>query len=221
MMKIYKLDGELEVLTGLHIGAGDDIMKIGGVSNSVIKDINSNEPYVPGSSIKGKMRSLLEWYYGLVNIGRNEEDKGKPFSSKYLTHLSFPKDENLKKKAENIIKLFGDANAEENRTNYGITRLSFSDCEIVKNEDMKSTESKYENVIDRTNGTAKYPRQTERVCKGVKFKYSITLKVFDEDEENLKIIVKNGLELIESDYLGGNGTRGYGRVSFSNKDEWK
>lgn len=221
-MEIYKLNGELEVLTGLHIGAGDDVMKIGGVSNSVIKDANSNEPYIPGSSIKGKMRSLLEWHYGLVNIGRDDEDEGKPFSSKYLNHPSFPKDTILIQDAENILKLFGDANAEEDRPNYGITRLSFSDCEIVKNEAIKNTESKYENVIDRTNGTAKHPRQTERVCKGVKFKYSISLKIFEQDDEKkLKDIVKNGLELIENDYLGGNGTRGYGRVSFSNKDDWK
>ncbi|XPV70419.1 MAG: type III-A CRISPR-associated RAMP protein Csm3 [Halarcobacter sp.] len=225
-MKILKLVGELEVLTGLHIGAGDDVMKIGGVSNSVIKDINTDKPYVPGSSIKGKMRSLLEWHFGLVNVGRDDKEKGKPFSSKYFSDVVFEK-EGKKEKAVNLIKLFGDANSEEKRENYGVTRLSFSDCSLIEQKDIKNlTESKYENVIDRTNGTAKHPRQTERVCRGVKFNYIISLKIiedkpFDDEQDKLKDIVKKGLELIEDDYLGGNGTRGYGRVSFSNKDKWE
>lgn len=230
-MRILKLCGEIEVLSGLHIGASDDVMKIGGVSNSVIKDANTNNPYIPGSSIKGKMRSLLEWSFGIVHLGRTKDEEGKPFSSEYLKDPAFTK-EDIKSNAENILKLFGDANSDEKRKNYGLTRLSFCDCEILEQKDIeKKTEAKYENVIDRTNGTAKHPRQTERVSKGVKFEYTITLKVFDnvkfdenvsiDNEKEFKEIVEKGLNLIESDYLGGNGTRGYGRVSFSNKNNWE
>lgn len=68
-MKIITLSGQIEILSGLHIGGGDDTMKIGGIDSGVIKDINTNKPYIPGSSIKGKMRSLLEWNNRLVVYG--------------------------------------------------------------------------------------------------------------------------------------------------------
>jgi len=78
------------------------------------------------------------------------------------------------------------------------------------------SEAKYENVINRQKGTAEHPRQTERVPAGVKFDFDIRIKVLDEhdDETELVNMVKKGFELIESDYLGGNGSRGYGRVKF-------
>lgn len=210
-MEIVKIKGKIEVLTGLHIGGGDDTMKIGGIDNQVVKDTNSGYPYIPGSSLKGKMRSLLEWKYGLVGIS-----EGEPFSSKYLKDVKF-KNGDDRKKAENLLKLFGDKDGE-----FGITRISVGDCFITKeieekykNKEIKLSEAKYENVIDRVSGTAKHPRQTERVPGGVKFNFDIRVKVLDEDdkEEFIKII-KEGLELIEADYLGGNGSRGYGRVKF-------
>ena len=84
---------------------------------------------------------------------------------------------------------------------------------------MELSEAKYENVIDRQKGTASNPRQTERVPAGVKFDFDIRIKVLDEDnEEELISMVKRGLELIENDYLGGSGSRGYGRVKFTIKE---
>ena len=78
------------------------------------------------------------------------------------------------------------------------------------------SEAKFENVIDRKSGTAKHPRQTERVPVGVEFEYDIRIKVLDGDsEDELVDMVKKGLSLIEDDYLGGNGSRGYGRVKFT------
>jgi len=211
-MKILKLTGEVEVLTGLHIGGGDDTMRIGGIDNPVIKDVNTNEPYIPGSSLKGKMRSLLEWHFGLVGIS-----EGEPFSSEFLKDVKF-KSENDKKNAQILLKVFGDKSGES-----GITRASFSDCKLTDDsKELETSEAKYENVIDRQKGTAKNPRQTERVPAGVNFKYDIRLKVLDEDnEEDFKNIIKQGLILIENDYLGGNGSRGYGRVEFSNKENWE
>ena len=203
-MKIVKLTGQIELLSGLHIGGGDDTMKIGGIDNGVVKDVNSDKPYIPGSSLKGKMRSLLEWDSGVVGVGN-----GSPFNSKLIDKL--PKDENLIKNAETLLKLFGDKEGE-----YGITRINVGDCKLHDaSKGMVLSEAKYENVINRQKGTAEHPRQIERVPAGVKFDFDIRVKVFEEDNENELInMVKKGFELIESDYLGGSGSRGYGRVRF-------
>ena len=208
-MKIVKLTGQIEILTGLHIGGGDDTMKIGGIDNGVIKDVNSDKPYIPGSSLKGKMRSLLELHHRLVHL---PSAKGEPFKPSLLDEV--PEDE--KQNAVNIIKLFGASGEEAEK--YGITRISVGDCSLSKeSENMELSEAKYENVIDRKSGTAKHPRQTERVPAGVKFDYDIRIKVLEgDDEEALVNMVKKGLSLIEDDYLGGSGSRGYGRVRFIN-----
>jgi len=204
-MKIVKLTGTIELLSGLHIGGGDDTMKIGGIDNGVIKDVNTDKPYIPGSSLKGKMRSLLEWDCGVVGVG-----DGNPFNSKLIEKL--PQDEALVHRAEVLLKLFGDKEGA-----FGITRINVGDCALSKtSEDMVLSEAKYENVINRQKGTAEHPRQTERVPAGVKFDFDIRIKVLDEhdDEAELVDMVKKGFELIESDYLGGSGSRGYGRVKF-------
>jgi CRISPR-associated protein Csm3 len=214
-MKIIKLTGNIELLSGLHIGGGDDTMKIGGIDNGVIKDINTNKPYVPGSSLKGKMRSLLEWDIGVVGIG-----DGGPFNSKFLNNPLF-NDAKKKEEALNLLKLFGNGKSDDNFNEIiPITRISVGDCQLSKeSENMELSEAKYENVIDRQKGTASNPRQTERVPAGVKFDFDIRIKVLDEDnEEELISMVKRGLELIENDYLGGSGSRGYGRVKFTIKE---
>ena len=208
-MKIVKLTGQIELLSGLHIGGGDDTMKIGGIDNGVVKDVNSDKPYIPGSSLKGKMRSLLEWDAGVVGIG-----DGTPFNSNLMNKL--PQDESLIQDAETLLKLFWDKEGA-----YGITRINVGDCALVAKDGEITSEAKYENVINRQKGTAEHPRQTERVPAGVKFDYDIRVKIFDgDDEEAMKKMIKRGLELIENDYLGGSGSRGYGRVEFSNKENW-
>jgi CRISPR-associated protein Csm3 len=225
-MKIIKLTGTLEVLTGLHIGGGDDTMKIGGIDNQVIKDPNTGHPYVPGSSIKGKMRSLLEWHLGFVGISQ-----GEPLKPQYLLDPIFDDEEKLQN-AITLLKLFGatitkkDEEALQKRnidTNHyiGISRLSVGDAHLSdeaskkhKEGKLQLFEAKYENVINRCRARAN-PRQTERVPAGVTFDLDIRIKVLhnDDEKEFLKMIEK-GIELIESDYLGGNGSRGYGRVKF-------
>lgn len=215
-MKIVKLTGQIELLSGLHIGGGDDTMKIGGIDNGVIKDINTDKPYIPGSSLKGKMRSLLEWNIGVVNLNRNnEKENGEPLNSKHIfdkndnfIDTAF-NDEKLFKKAKNLLKLFGDKEGK-----YGITRISVGDCSLVEVDGQKVSEAKYENVIDRQKGTASNPRQTERVPAGVKFDFDIRVKVLEDSEEELVQMVKDGLDLVANDYLGGSGSRGYGRVKF-------
>lgn len=221
-MKIVKLTGTIELLSGLHIGGGDDTMKIGGIDNGVIKDVNSDKPYIPGSSLKGKMRSLLEWHIGVVNLNRpkNKNKEGEPFSSEFIwkdkekeefLDTAF-NDKELLKNAQNLLKLFGDKEGA-----YGITRINVGDCQLSdESNTMVLSEAKYENVINRQKGTAEHPRQTERVPAGVKFDFDIRIKVLSENDDESALInmVKKGFELIESDYLGGNGSRGYGRVKF-------
>jgi len=238
-MKFIKLKGTIKVETGLHIGGGDDTMRIGGIDNQVIKDINTNKPYIPGSSLKGKMRSLLEWDIGVVNLNReyeiediekNKDENGKPLNSAHIwkknkkgeflknefIDVAF-QDEKLFKKAETLLKLFGDKEGE-----FGITRVSIGDCRLSKNsENMKLSEAKYENVIDRQKGTAQHPRQIERVPAGVEFEFDIRIKVLNGDsEQEFKEMIEKGLELIENDYLGGSGSRGYGRVKFIDR-KWE
>ena len=225
-MKIITLTGKIKLVSGLHIGGGDDTMRIGGIDNQVIKDANTGYPYIPGSSLKGKMRSLLEWHLGLVGIS-----EGEPFSPKFLKNAIF----NDKQKFNNaitLLKLFGSSiiKADEKvikekgleKEFLGITRINVGDCYLTKdmiqkyeNKEIKLSEAKYENVIDRCSGTAKHPRQTERVPAGVEFDFDIRVKILPgDDKEAVLGMVKKGLELVESDYLGGNGSRGYGRVKF-------
>lgn len=211
-MKIVKLTGTIELLSGLHIGGGDDTMKIGGIDNGVIKDVNTDKPYIPGSSLKGKMRSLLEWDCGVVGIG-----DGNPFNSKLIDKL--PKDKALIERAKILLKLFGDKEGA-----FGITRINVGDCALSQiSEKMVLSEAKYENVINRQKGTAEHPRQIERVSAGVKFDFDIRVKVLEDEgdnEEELISMVEKGLDLVQDDYLGGSGSRGYGRVKFIDR-KWE
>ena len=198
--KIVKITGKIELKTGLHIGAGNDSIHIGGVDNAVIKDPITKKPYIPGSSIKGKIRTLLEWATGRVR-------DSKPFATK-------DKDD------DPIARIFGNG---KNDPNYkgGPTRASFSDCQLSeennkKLEEIGYTEIKTEVTIDRISGTAAGagPRSTERVPAGAKFDFEVTYKVFDkQDEENLELLLL-GMKLLEYDALGGSTSRGYGRISF-------
>ncbi|OQX59402.1 MAG: type III-A CRISPR-associated RAMP protein Csm3 [Helicobacteraceae bacterium 4484_230] len=209
-MKIVNIKGQIELLSGLHIGRGDDTMKIGGIDNGVIKDINTDRPYIPGSSLKGKMRSLLEWNIGVVGIG-----DGSPFNSRLLGNPVF-NDASRRKEAITLLKLFGNGKSDDGFDEATpITRISVGDCSLVEVDGQKVSEAKYENVINRKTGTASNPRQTERVPAGVKFYFDIRVKILEEDnEEELVGMVKDGLELVANDYLGGSGSRGYGRVAF-------
>ncbi|MDR2034015.1 MAG: type III-A CRISPR-associated RAMP protein Csm3 [Helicobacteraceae bacterium] len=209
-MEIVSIKGQIKILTGLHIGGGDEVMKIGGIDNPVIKT-TKGDPYIPGSSIKGKMRSLLEWNYRLVGLG-----DGKPFGSNTLGKVLDPSD---REAAKTLIKLFGDSNSkakDAEKAEFGITRVSVGDCHLSSGQGaLKLTEAKYENVIDRKSGTAQHPRQSERVPAGVKFDFDIRVKIFEgDDKDALVSMVRKGIELIGSDFLGGSGSRGYGRVKF-------
>lgn len=207
LTKVHVLHAELVCRSGVHIGASDSEMHIGGIDNAVVKHPITQEPYIPGSSIKGKVRSLLEWRSGFVSNGPlGWRDYINSHSDKVLA----------------ILKLFGvggqvltDAQAKE----IGPTRLSFWDCSLlpewissVRTSEGSYTEVKTENSIDRIAGTAKNPRQTERVPADARFDFKVTVKVLDD--ENLLDTLLAGLKLLELDGIGGSVSRGYGKVKF-------
>lgn len=220
LLKMITVEAKLELLSGLHIGAGNQEIHIGGIDNSVIKHPYTNEPYIPGSSLKGRMRSLLEWRAGVVG-----ESEGKPANSKTLERLTKPEDSQKKKQAETIVRLFGISGDAENKTflYIGPSRLSFWDAPLDeewvserKRLDEALFEVKSENSINRISGVADSPRQTERVPAGARFDFRLTLKVLDDDDENVLLdTVLAGMRLLELDGIGGSSSRGYGKLRFT------
>ncbi|RLC14672.1 MAG: type III-A CRISPR-associated RAMP protein Csm3 [Deltaproteobacteria bacterium] len=216
LVEFKEITGKIILRTGLHIGGGDTEMKIGGTDNPVIKHPYSQEPYIPGSSLKGKVRSLLEMRSGLM-VGT----KGSPVSLKTLKKLNGKEKEDCEK----ILKLFGASGADQDAGNtLGPTRASFADCPLEKGwkekvlkEHWSYTEVKSENSINRIMGTAENSRFTERVPADTVFEFSITLKQLGLDEK-LEEFLLEGLKLLQMDSLGGSGSRGYGRVEFEFDD---
>ena len=215
LTRISTITGKIELLSGLHIGSGNTEIHIGGTDNPVIKNPINQQPYIPGSSIKGKMRSLLEWHSGLVG-----DTNGKPVTFKDIDKLAAEKQE----QAKQIIKLFGgapDNNIKgELLDEIGPTRLAFWDCalnpgwvEYMEEKSLMLTETKMENTIDRIKGTADNPRNTERVPASAVFEFNLTLRVHDDEDDVLDTLII-GLKLLELTGLGGSGSRGYGKIKF-------
>ncbi|NPA33866.1 MAG: type III-A CRISPR-associated RAMP protein Csm3 [Chlorobi bacterium] len=203
LVKKLVLKGILKVKTGLHIGAGRDAAKIGGLDNPVIRAaLRDNQPYIPGSSLKGKIRSLLELVEGVNCLENNHNTNG-----------------NCK-----ICKIFGGSAA--NKQNHA-SRVIFRDAyltsesaELLKNADLDYpyTETKTETAIDRILGNAKKGtlRETERIPAGTEFCVEIVVNVMkgqnEPTDKELKEKLALGVRLLNSDYLGGSGSRGYGQV---------
>ncbi len=189
LVKKIKLTYTLRLLTGLHVGGNSENVEIGGIDSPVIK-LPDGKPYIPGSSLKGKMRCLLEQARGVKLCGNSEinnmfgnADKNNPQPSKVI---------------------FRDAY---------LTKESVEKFEEYSNMDMPFTEQKSENVINRVSGKAEHPRQIERVPKGAEFGVEIVLNIWDNDNEECMLkILEEGINLLENDYLGGSGSRGYGQV---------
>lgn len=193
LVKKIVIKSTLEVVTGLHIGGSKENVEIGGIDNPVIKvATRRNQPYIPGSSLKGKMRSLLEQINGATKVGGNEE----------------------------VNNLFGFAEKDKSQPSKLIVRDAYLKAESVAELekaplDMPYTENKFENTIDRVKGKAEHPRQSERVPAGAVFDVEMIVNVWDTDNKDALLkLLKQGISLIENDYLGGSGSRGYGQVKF-------
>jgi len=205
--KIHKITGIILLQSGLHIGAGKDAVEIGGLDQPIIKNPLTNAPYIPGSSLKGKMRSLLE---ARLLAERPETRKaiesGKPCQ---CGRRDCP-----------ICMIFGVSGSAKKDDNLGPTRILVRDSllderckELFERGDLPM-EIKYENSIDRRKGVATNPRPLERVPAGARFAFNIGLRVYRDDPADLMDWLFRGLKLVELDALGGGGSRGCGEIRF-------
>jgi len=223
------LEGEMLCESGLHVGAGKGSLEIGGADNPVVKDAQGR-PYVPGSSLRGRIRSLLEQATGmavpseLVYISKRKGQEVRIHQS------DRPDDE--------ICILFGRspgrmekaAGGDENGAQATPARLSVFDAPLIagsitpqmrENLDDELTEVKSENAIDRITSQAN-PRTLERVPAGARFRIRMVLDLLCAEDAVLPALLVQGLRLLEDDALGGGGSRGNGRVSFDNlKLTWR
>ncbi len=196
LKKKIRLQTTITLLTGLHIGGSKDNVEIGGIDSPVIKlATKKGQPYIPGSSLKGKMRCLLEQAAGVTEVGADAE----------------------------VNKLFGFAGKKEDtRPSKVIVRdamlseKSATELEKCDNLDMPYTENKYENVIDRVKGVAEHPRQIERVPAGAVFNVEMIINVWDDDNDGTELLamLTKAMNMLENDFLGGSGSRGYGQIKF-------
>jgi CRISPR-associated protein Csm3 len=225
------INTEIELLTGLRIGDSKETLDIGGVDSPVVRRKDNNQPYIPGSSIKGKIRCLLEQIRGL-NADSNSRQNRSLVCALFGSSDNADKIRPLKNKADKldkktqkteITKLENEIQSwEGNKSRIIVRDSNLSDDSIAKLEksdftDMPFTEIKWENVIDRVKGAAKNGgiRQIERVPAGASFKLGFIINIFEKDDKDtLLSLFIEGLELLEDDYLGGSGTRGYGQIAF-------
>lgn len=188
-----QITGDLEVKTGMHIGGNSAFAAIGAVDSSVIKDTRTNLPMIPGSSLKGKMRSLL--------------------AKEYNGQIVNPDDD-----APQLTRLFGSAKKDHvKRSRVLISDMIMANSKELRNSGLQSmTEVKFENTINRATAVAN-PRQIERVVRGAVFELDIIYEVENEEDivEDMETLAE-GMRLLQFDYLGGNGSRGYGKVGFAN-----
>ncbi|MBI3583952.1 MAG: type III-A CRISPR-associated RAMP protein Csm3 [Nitrospinae bacterium] len=204
LKEFKKITGTLKCDTGLHIGGSAEQIEIGGVDLPIIKHPVTGEPFIPGSSLKGKMRSQME-----KKLGKFSSD-GKPCGCGQPDCL--------------VCKVFGPHM--NPRHNLGSTRILVRDAsfnektkeeyeKLAKEKGLSYIEKKTENLVLRTTGTAKDPRSQERVPSGAEFDIEIVVQIYETDNENNLIdFVKEGLRQVQSTYLGGFGSRGSGKVSF-------
>lgn len=204
LKKKIRIRTTITLITGLHIGGSKENVEIGGIDIPVIKLANSsNQPYIPGSSLKGKMRCLLEQVAGSPIVGLDSE----------------------------VNNLFG---ITENSGNKGTgtrpSKLIVRDAMLTdesekqllecENLDMPYTENKFENTIDRVKGKAEHPRQIERVPAGAVFNAEFILNIWDDDnEQEMLRLFEKGISLVENDYIGGSGSRGYGQIKFGDRKQ--
>lgn len=190
-----QITGKIEVVTGMHIGGSSAFAAIGAVDSPVIKDVRTNLPMIPGSSLKGKMRTLLAKTYN-----SNGKMPAKPDDDD-----------------ERLIRLFGSAKKERLKR----SRIIISDMVMCNDKELREkglqsmTEVKFENSINRLTAVAN-PRQIERAVRGSQFDMDFIYEVEEENEivEDFEIL-SQGMKLLQYDYLGGHGSRGYGKIKFN------
>lgn len=207
LIKKIEVTGRIICKTGLHIGGSGTSMSIGGIDKSVVRNPLNNQPYIPGSSLKGKMRALFQISTGAIK--KLDKPMGKD-----IYHVATDDKEDA--------DLFG-SSASSNKQKP--SRLIVRDCvllnaeELIKKTEIPYTEGKTEVVIDRITSAAN-PRQIERVPAGAIFSLNMVLNIWEQDNNESTLLnnLFKSLELLRDDYLGGNGSRGYGQVEIEIED---
>ncbi len=217
------LEGELKCETGLHIGAGKGSLEIGGADNPVVKDA-FGMPYIPGSSLRGRLRALLEQSLGLAVPGELVFLSKRKGQEVRIHQSDRPDDEIclLFGRSPGRMEKFGGDTLESSQATPA--RLAVYDAPLVpesvtpqmrENLDDELTEVKSENAIDRITSQAN-PRTLERVPAGSRFRFRMVLDILCDEDRELARRVVEGMRLLEDDALGGGGSRGNGRMSFAN-----
>ena len=195
LLHYIKCSSKIELVTGMHIGGPKESIKIGGIDNPVIRNPITQIPYIPGSSLKGRFRMALELKY-------NDHNNNEPSEDNENSSL--------------ICILFGNANARKTKTP---TRFIFRDANLCKDSiDFIEGEEKIEVKIDRVKGSAITGgnRTQERIAAGAKFDFEVMIRIFEDDDEKLlKKRLVEAAKIVELEFLGGSGSRGYGQVKFS------
>lgn len=201
LVEKYFIKGTIKTITGLHIGGTKTTLDIGGIDLNVIKT-SKGEPYIPGSSLKGKLRTMLARAGGYLEV----KDDGKE-----IKRIFGGADETDKSKKGFVTRiLVRDAFLNVERFNKGLSSDSL---------EFDFTGIKVENTINRKEGTALHPRQIERVPAGAEFEFEIVYDGYEingskeEIKEDLDMI-KKAMRMLQGDYIGGNGSRGYGKIEF-------
>jgi len=207
--------GKIVCETGMLIGGTEEMIEIGGADKQPIRDLEGI-PYIPGSSLKGKIRSLLEWYYKKVEKDKSGVHKcTDPKSARECP----------------ICRVFGVPGSE--KIEIGPTRLICRDAYPTKETIEKlnrygSLEIKTENVIDRLTSESRNLRTFERIPKNSEFEMEMIFGIFklgDEEDVRDKEFLETifvGLELLQNSALGSSGSRGYGKISFTEMEcIWK
>src|SRR5579863_6025393 len=223
------LEGEMRCETGLHVGAGKGSLEIGGADNPVVKDAFSR-PYVPGSTLRGRIRALLEQSTGMA-IPSELVFISKRKGQEVRIHQSDRPDDEiciLFGRSPGRMEKVGGGDIDSNHATPA--RLSVFDAPLVPDSitaqmretlDDELTEVKSENAIDRITSQAN-PRTLERVPAGARFTFRMVLDMLCAADASLTPLVVQGLRLLEDDSLGGGGSRGSGRVRFGNlKLTWR
>ena len=200
--KIF-IEGKIKALTGLHIGGSKSALDIGGIDLGVIKTAKNAVPFIPGSSLKGKLRTMLAREGGYRNVkedndaikrifGQSADEKHSSMEvpTKLLVRDAFLREDDFEKE--------------------------FEDAEL----DFEYSEEKWENTINRKTGTAEHPRQIERVPAGAMFDFQLVYNIYVTEDQSPKEtledlqLIRQSMNMLKDDYLGGHGSRGYGRIEF-------
>ncbi len=203
------ISGKIKAVTGLHIGGSEGAISIGGVDNTVIRDPLTQQPYIHGSSLKGKMRSLLEKSQGRPqnqSIGRDVNIHVCQSADAYETcdvcHIyGVPAEVGFSQPTRLIVR------------DVMLNKESVQKLDKAKT-DLPYTEVKWEVGIDRVTSAAN-PRQMERVPAGAEFgKFEMVFSIYGKGDVDRFTSLISSMSLLEDDYLGGSGSRGSGKIAF-------